>query len=88
MASWESIAKSLSSSNESSTTIKALEKATRGGVGFHHAGLTGKQRRIIEQGFRTGSIVCIVALQLLRLGSGLLASRVIVGTLEMEHSSC
>ena len=76
--SWESIAKSLSSNNESSTTIKALENSIRGGVGFHHAGLTGKQRRIIEQGFRTGSIVCIVATPTLAQGVNLPASRVIV----------
>ena len=76
--SWDSIAKSLSSNNESSATIKALENSVRGGVGFHHAGLTGKQRKIIEQEFRAGSLVCIVATPTLAQGVNLPASRVIV----------
>ena len=39
---------------DGSATVKALSNSVRGGVGFHHAGLTSSQRKVIENGFRNG----------------------------------
>ena len=76
--SWDEMANSLSSRESSSVTAKALANAVRGGVGFHHAGLTSSQRRVIEEGFRTGNLLCIVATPTLAQGVNLPASRVVV----------
>ena len=76
--SWDEMANSLSSRESSSVTAKALANAVRGGIGFHHAGLTSSQRRVIEEGFRTGNLLCIVATPTLAQGVNLPASRVVV----------
>jgi len=76
--SWEEMANSLSTRGERSLTVKALENAVRGGVGFHHAGLTSSQRKIVEEGFRSGNLLCIVATPTLAQGVNLPASRVVV----------
>jgi len=76
--SWEEMANSLSSREGGSLTVKALSNAVRGGVGFHHAGLTSRQRKIVEEGFRTGNLLCIVATPTLAQGVNLPASRVVV----------
>ena len=76
--SWNEMANSLSSREGVSVTGKALANAVRGGVGFHHAGLTSSQRRIIENGFRSGNLLCIVATPTLAQGVNLPASRVVV----------
>tara|TARA_B100001094_G_scaffold306085_1_gene336515 strand:- start:1475 stop:4024 length:2550 start_codon:yes stop_codon:yes gene_type:complete len=76
--SWEEMANSLSVRESGSVTAKALANAVRGGVGFHHAGLTSSQRRVVEEGFRTGNLLCIVATPTLAQGVNLPASRVII----------
>ncbi|MEC7708344.1 MAG: DEAD/DEAH box helicase, partial [Candidatus Thermoplasmatota archaeon] len=76
--SWNEMANSLSSRESASVTAKALANAVRGGVGFHHAGLTSSQRRVIEEGFRSGNLLCIVATPTLAQGVNLPASRVVV----------
>ena len=76
--SWEEMANSLSVRESSSVTAKALANAVRGGVGFHHAGLTSSQRRVVEEGFRTGNLLCIVATPTLAQGVNLPASRVVI----------
>ena len=76
--SWGEMANSLSAREGVSATAKALAKAVRGGVGFHHAGLTSSQRRVIEEGFRSGNLLCIVATPTLAQGVNLPASRVVV----------
>ena len=76
--SWKSVADSLSSGENGSATVKSLESSIRGGVGFHHAGLTSAQRRTVEGAFREGSLLCIVATPTLAQGVNLPASRVIV----------
>ena len=76
--SWSSMADSLSAREGSSVTVKALANAVRGGVGFHHAGLTSSQRKVIEEGFRSGNLLCIVATPTLAQGVNLPASRVVV----------
>jgi len=76
--SWDEMANSLSSREGVSVTAKALANAVRGGIGFHHAGLTSSQRKVIEEGFRSGNLLCIVATPTLAQGVNLPASRVVV----------
>ena len=76
--SWMSMSKELARGESGSVTVKALSNAVRGGVGFHHAGLTSAQRKVIENGFRNGNLQCIVATPTLAQGVNLPASRVVV----------
>jgi helicase len=57
---------------------KKVASIARNGVVFHHAGLLGKQRRIIEENFKKGLIKAIVATPTLALGVNLPAFRVII----------
>jgi helicase len=56
-----------------------LSQCLRSGVAFHHAGIEGRQREIIERGFKeTRCIKCIVATTTLAMGIDYPASWVIV----------
>jgi len=57
---------------------KKLAGFIKNGVAFHHAGLLGKQRRIIEENFKKGLIKVIAATPTLALGVNLPAFRVII----------
>jgi len=57
---------------------KRLADCIKRGVAFHHAGLLGKQKRLIEEKFKEGTIKAIVATPTLALGVNLPAFRVVI----------
>ena len=75
---WSSLSKEISIGGEDSSTGSSLAKSAKGGVGFHHAGLTNRQRKAIERSFKNGDIKCIVATPTLAQGVNLPARRVVI----------
>ena len=63
---------------ETTAMGKKLSSCVACGMAFHNAGLTYKQRRYVEEGFRAGLIKCIVATPTLAAGINLPARRVII----------
>jgi helicase len=59
-----------------------LISSIRGGVAFHHAGLTSKQRKLVESGFKQGLIAAIIATPTLAAGINLPARRVLLRDLK------
>ncbi|MBU5687862.1 MAG: DEAD/DEAH box helicase, partial [Candidatus Aenigmarchaeota archaeon] len=57
---------------------KRLAKCIENGVAFHHAGLIGKQKKLIEDYFRNGLIKVIVATPTLAQGVNLPSHRVVI----------
>ena len=57
---------------------RKLAVSVKSGVAFHHAGLVGKQKHLIEDNFRKGLIKFIVATPTLAMGVSLPAFRVII----------
>lgn len=68
----------LEGGTDSTATGRKLATCVEGAMAFHNAGLTFKQRRYVEDGFKSGSIKCIVATPTLAAGINLPARRVIV----------
>ena len=75
---WDSIAQNLTQRENMSAMGRALANSVKGGVAFHHAGLTSAQRKTIEDSFRNGTLLAIVATPTLAQGVNLPARRVIV----------
>lgn len=62
---------------------RTLSDALRNGIAFHHAGITGKQRTVIEEGFKEKRVIkVIVATTTLAMGVDLPASYVIIRDLK------
>ena len=59
-------------------TGEALADVAADGVGFHHAGLRGDHRRIVETGFRNGELGVLCATPTLAAGVNVPARRVVV----------
>jgi len=57
---------------------KRLAECIKSGVAFHHAGLLGSQKRLIEENFRNGLIKAIVATPTLAFGVNLPSFRVVI----------
>ncbi len=59
-----------------------LSRCIRGGAAFHHSGLTGKQRQLIEDNFRNGAIKIICCTPTLAAGVDLPAFRAVIRDLK------
>jgi len=83
----DGIATDIESSLEHATSqCRRLAAVVRDGVAFHHAGETSKQRRLIEDAFRAGTIKVITATPTLAFGLNLPAHTVIIRDLKRFSS--
>ena len=57
---------------------RKISDIVKNGVAFHHAGLLGKQKRLLEDNFRSGLVKAIVATPTLAMGVNLPAFRVMI----------
>jgi DNA polymerase theta len=48
-----------------------LKETIKYGIAYHHSGLTGEQREVIERGYRTGALLVLVATSTLSTGINL-----------------
>ncbi len=75
----EALAKEALSALEVPTKqCKRLAKCLSGGTAFHHAGLVSKQRRVVEDAFRSGKIRILCSTPTLAMGVNLPADVVIM----------
>jgi len=65
---------------------KKLSECIKNGVAFHHAGLLGRQKSLIEKNFRSGLLKTICATPTLAMGVSLPAFRVIIRDVKRYYS--
>ena len=73
-----SLADEVLSSGERTKLSEGLAELIRRGVAFHHAGLSGAHRRLVEKGFRSGLIKLLTATPTLAYGVNLPARIVFI----------
>jgi len=78
----ENIAQRILSTGERTRLGEALAEQVLNGVAFHHAGLAGGHRRIIEEAFKTGRLKILSATPTLAAGVNLPARTVIISSYE------
>jgi helicase len=78
----ENIAQRILSTGERTRLGEALAEQVLNGVAFHHAGLTGGHRKIIEDSFKAGRLKILSATPTLAAGVNLPARTVIVSSYE------
>ena len=78
----ENIAQRILSTGERTRLGETLAEQVLNGVAFHHAGLTGGHRRIIEDAFKTGKLKILSATPTLAAGVNLPARTVIISSYE------
>lgn len=76
--SLENLAEEIQSSGERTRLSDTLAELVKCGVAFHHAGLPGTHRKIIEDSFRRGNIKVLAATPTLAFGVNLPARMVII----------
>ncbi len=84
--SLSTIAERVLSSGEKTRLGEALSSQIASGAGFHHAGLTGPHRGIVETAFRDGRIKVLAATPTLAAGVNLPARTVIISSYERFES--
>jgi len=80
--SLKAIAEKILSTGEKTRLSEVLAEQVKLGSGFHHAGLTGAHRRIIEDAFRNGAIKLLAATPTLAAGVNLPARTVVISSYE------
>lgn len=72
------LAKKIMSSGEKTRLSELLAQQVKGGVAFHHAGLTGAHRKIVEDSFKSGMIKILAATPTLASGVNTPARAVLI----------
>jgi helicase len=76
--SLERLAEEIATAGERTHVSELLAELVKRGTAFHHAGLGGAHRRLIEEGFREGKIKVLTATPTLAFGVNLPARMVII----------